>query len=129
MNGRQCFSAPCIVLFIINRKLTHPAPPLSFYIVSYHPPTWHVGASFVVRRSSFVVRRSSFVVVRPALLLHRNKQLAAPPGHPLLDEDEDFQGHIESYTDEGHRWFDGDDVSLVSLIYGCFGIATALYVV
>ena len=82
-----------------------------------------------LRRSSFVVRRSSFVVVRPALLLHRNKQLAAPPGHPLLDEDEDFQGHIESYTDEGHRWFDGDDVSLVSLIYGCFGIATALYVV
>ena len=94
----------------------------SLFLYRIISSTWHVGASFVVRRSSFVV-------VRPALLLHRNKQLAAPPGHPLLDEDEDFQGHIESYTDEGHRWFDGDDVSLVSLIYGRFGIAAALYVV
>ena len=111
----------------IGNSLTPHRLSLSIYIIS----STHVacGRVFVVRRSSFVVRRSSFVVRRSTLLLHRNKQLAAPPGHPLLDEDEDFQGHIESYTDEGHRWFDGDDVSLVSLIYGCFGIATALYVV
>ena len=113
---------------LYHQSETHSPRTASLFLYRIISST-HVACGRVVRRSSFVVRRSSFVVVRPALLLHRNKQLAAPPGHPLLDEDEDFQGHIESYTDEGHRWFDGDDVSLVSLIYGCFGIATALYVV
>jgi hypothetical protein len=63
---------------------------------------------------------------RPASSSIDKKKIAAPPGHPLLDDDEDFQGYIESYTDEGHRWFDGDDVSWLG-ISGVSELATTWF--
>lgn len=52
-----------------------------------------------------------FYVVNILLPCRPRTQIAAPPGHPLLDEDENFQGFIASYENKNHRFFDGDNVS------------------
>ncbi|KAL3806863.1 hypothetical protein ACHAXA_004574 [Cyclostephanos tholiformis] len=44
----------------------------------------------------------------PTLQYVADEYIAAPPGHPLLDEDEDFQGFIAYYENKNHRFFDGD---------------------
>ncbi|KAL3816090.1 hypothetical protein ACHAXA_011415 [Cyclostephanos tholiformis] len=47
----------------------------------------------------------------PTLQKVADEFIAAPPGHPLLDDDENFQGFIAIYENKNHRFFDGEDVS------------------
>jgi hypothetical protein len=54
---------------------------------------------------------SRTLLALPPSSLPDAQKVAAPPGHPLLDDDENFQGFIASYEDKNHRFFDGDDVS------------------